>query len=277
MSCGVNRTQRVGRCGVQGLTVAKYYLHPFEEPPISHQNGSGTVFFGGCNLRCVFCQNYEVSRAERGKKITPEQLCDVFRELEKMGAENINLVTPDHVSDLIAEALSLYKPNIPVVYNSSGYALPSALEKIAPYVDVWLPDVKFFSPELSLRYTGRSDYFERAVEAVAFMAKKSAVWREDGKLLSGIIVRHLILPMCASDSIRILDELSTVLPKETPISLMRQYTPMGEIANFPELQRKITPREYRRVVDHALALGFENLFTQSKESAETVYIPKWDF
>lgn len=277
VECGTNREVSTGRCGVQGLTVAKYYLHPFEEPPISHKNGSGTVFFGGCNLRCVFCQNYEVSRAERGKKVTPKQLGEIFKQLEKMGAENINLVTPDHVSHLIAEALSIYRPNIPIVYNSSGYALVSALEEIAPHVDIWLPDVKFFSPELSLRYTGRADYFARAIEAVSFMTKKEVKWSADGKLLSGIIVRHLVLPMCASDSINVLNELRNVLPIQTPISLMRQYTPMGDIADFPELQRKITPREYRRVVDHALSLGFETIYTQSKESAEKEFIPKWDF
>ena len=170
--CGADRDKTPGRCGVQGMTIAKYYLHPFEEPPISHKNGSGTVFFGGCSLRCVFCQNYEVSRAKRGKVVTPKELSHIFEELEEMGADNINLVTPDHVSDLIAEALAFRKPNIPVVYNSSGYALVSALERIDPLIDVYLPDLKFCSPALSERYTGRKDYFERAGEAVAFMAKK---------------------------------------------------------------------------------------------------------
>lgn len=277
VACGADRTKRAGRCGVKGLTVAKYYLHPYEEPPVSHQNGSGTIFFGGCSLRCVFCQNYEVSRAERGKEITPLQLCDIFKELEDMGADNINLVTPDHVSSLIAEALSRYKPGIPVVYNSGGYALVSALREIDPYIDVYLPDVKFVSPALSARYTGREDYFERASEAVAFMAQKPMRWSDDGKLLSGILVRHLILPMCASDSVRVLDFLKSVLPKGAPVSLMRQYTPMGEIKDFPELQRKLTAREYRRVLDYALSLGFETLYTQEKSSAEKDFIPKWDF
>ena len=143
VGCGADRSIRAGACGVKGLTVAKYYLHPFEEPPISHKNGSGTVFFGGCSLKCVFCQNYELSRAERGREITPGELADIFRKLEEMGADNINLVTPDHVSDDIATALSLYKPHIPVVYNSGGYCKVAALERIAPYLDVWLPDVKF--------------------------------------------------------------------------------------------------------------------------------------
>ena len=277
VQCGADREKTFGRCGVKGLTVAKYYLHPFEEPPISHKNGSGTVFFGGCSLRCVFCQNYEVSRAKRGKSVTPKELIGIFRELEEMGADNINLVTPDHVSDLIAEALALYRPSIPVVYNSSGYALGSALERIDPFVDVYLPDLKFCSPALSERYTGRKDYFERASETVAFMAKKPVSYDETGKMLSGCIVRHLVLPMCTSDSLKVLDFLKGVIPEDVPLSLMRQYTPMGEIEGFPELARPITAREYRRVVDYAEALGFETIFTQEKESAEKAFIPSWDF
>lgn len=277
VQCGADREKTFGRCGVKGLTVAKYYLHPFEEPPISHKNGSGTVFFGGCSLRCVFCQNYEVSRAKRGKSVTPKELIGIFRELEEMGADNINLVTPDHVSDLIAEALALYRPSIPVVYNSSGYALVSALERIDPFVDVYLPDLKFCSPALSERYTGRKDYFERASEAVAFMAKKPVSYDETGKMLSGCVVRHLVLPMCTSDSLKVLDFLKSALPEDVPLSLMRQYTPMGEIEGFPELARPITAREYRRVVDYAEAIGFETVFTQEKESAEKAFIPSWDF
>ena len=277
VQCGADREKTFGRCGVKGLTVAKYYLHPFEEPPISHKNGSGTVFFGGCSLRCVFCQNYEVSRAKRGKSVTPKELIKIFRELEEMGADNINLVTPDHVSDLIAEALALYRPSVPVVYNSSGYALVSALKRIDPLIDVYLPDLKFCSPALSERYTGRKDYFERASEAVAFMAKKPVSYDKMGKMLSGCIVRHLVLPMCTSDSLKVLDFLKGVLPGDVPLSLMRQYTPMGEIEGFPELARPITAREYRRVLEYAEALGFETIFTQEKESAGKAFIPSWDF
>ena len=275
IACGADRSVRAGACGVKGLTVAKYYLHPFEEPPVSYANGSGTVFFGGCSLRCVFCQNYELSRAVRGKEVTPAQLADIFRTLEEMGADNVNLVTPDHVSDLIAEALSLYKPHIPVVYNSGGYCKTDALERIAPYIDVWLPDLKFCSPDLAERYTGRRDYFDFASRAVAFMAQKNAVWQE-GKLLSGLLVRHLVMPSCTSDSLHVLDFLHRTLPPRTPVSLMRQYTPMGHSA-LPELQRTLTAREYRRVTDYALALGFDPLYTQEKESAGRAYIPDWDF
>lgn len=277
VECGADREHTAGRCGVKGLTVAKYYLHPFEEPPVSHKNGSGTVFFGGCSLRCAFCQNYEVSRADRGKEITPKELAEIFRKLEEAGAENINLVTPDHVSHLIAEAFGYYRPDIPVVYNSSGYCKVEALEQIAPFVDIWLPDAKFFSPELSLRYTGRADYFDYAKAAISFMAQKTAVFREDGKMLSGTIVRHLVLPMNAGDSINVLTALRPLLPPGTPLSLMRQYLPMGEADKFPELTRRITAREYRRVLDCALALGFTNVFTQEKSSADAAFVPQWEY
>ena len=276
VNCGADRTLRAGRCGVTGLTVAKYYLHPYEEPCLSPNGKSGTVFFGGCNLRCVFCQNFEVSRAERGKKVTPRELADIFKTVEDMGADNLDLVTPDHVSPLVAEALSLYKPHVPVVYNSSGYALPAALREIDPFIDVYLPDFKFFSPELSARYTGRADYGEVAQAALSFMAKKPIRRSGDRQLLSGVLVRHLVLPMCTSDSLRVLDILKELLPEGAPLSLMRQYTPMGDIAGFPELSRKITPREYRRVADYALALGFSPLYTQEKDSAEKSFIPAWD-
>ena len=275
VNCGVDRTKTVGRCLTHGLVIAKAYRHPYEEPPISYKNGSGTVFFCGCNLKCVFCQNASLSRMERGKEVTPKELAEVFRALEEEGAENINLVTPDHVSPLLKEALSLYRPKIPIVYNSSGYATIEALQEIDPYVDVYLPDLKFFSPALSERYTGRRDYFTYASKAIEFMAKKP-IRTADGKLLSGILVRHLIMPSCTSDSLKILDFLHALSPA-IPLSLMRQYTPMDLNSPYPELNRKITAREYERVLSYALALGFDTVYTQEKESADPDFIPNWDF
>ena len=274
--CGTDREKCAGRCGVKGLTVAKYYLHPYEEPPICHTNGSGAVFFGGCSLRCVFCQNYEVSRAERGKALSPKELAAIFEELEERGADCIDLVTPDHVLNLIAEALELHRPKVPVVYNTSGYCKVESLALIAPYVDIWLPDFKFFDRTLAKRYTGREDYFDYAAEAIKYMAKKPLLFEGD-KLLSGLMVRHLVLPACSSDSMRVLDFLKETISSDTPLSIMRQYTPMGDIAGYPELNRGITGREYRRVVDHALSLGFTRIFTQGKESATVEYVPHWDF
>lgn len=278
IECGADRTKSVGACGVSGLRIAKYYLHPFEEPCISFQKGSGTIFFTGCNLRCAFCQNYEVSRAKRGKAITPLQLTDIFKELEDMGAENISLVTPSHLTAYLVRAFELYKPKIPVVYNTGSYEKIDTLKRIDPYIDIYLPDMKFYSSALSKRYLGKEDYFDVASEAVAFMANaKPLVMTKEGKMLSGCIVRHLVMPLCSSDSKAIIKWVARELPQSTYLSLMSQYTPFGEIAGFPELSRPITAREYDAALQTAFDLGITNLFSQERDSSGKNYIPKWDF
>ncbi|MBE7085622.1 MAG: radical SAM protein [Clostridiales bacterium] len=278
VECGANRLTGIGACGVSGLHIAKYYLHAFEEPCISFQNGSGTIFFTGCNLRCAFCQNYEVSRAQRGKAITAQELADIFKELEDMGAENISLVTPSHLVAYLVPAFEIYKPKIPVVYNSGGYEKIQTLKMIDPYVDIYLPDAKFYSSALSKRYLGKEDYFDVASEAVEFMANaKPLKMTEDGKMLSGCVVRHLVMPLCTNDSKAILKWFARTLPPTTYLSLMSQYTPFGDIEKYPELSRSITAREYDAVVDTAIALGIEKLFTQERKSSATKYIPEWDF
>lgn len=273
--CGADRNMKAGACGVKNITVAKFCLHAYEEPFLSPNRKSGAIFFGGCSLRCAFCQNYEVSRAKRGKELSPEELAKIFRLLEEAGAENIDLVTPDHLVTMIAEAFLIYKPRVPVIYNSSGYCRTESLRFIDPYIDVYLPDLKFCSRALSERYTGRKDYFDYASEAIRFMAKKPVLF-ENGQMKTGIAVRHLVLPCCTSDSLEILDFLKNVLPENTPVSLMRQYTPMGETDKYPELGRKLTDREYRRVRDYALSLGFSSLYTQDKESANKHFVPDWN-
>lgn len=277
VQCGADRNKRVGACGVDGIRIAKYYLHPYEEPCISFAKGSGTIFFSGCNLRCVFCQNYEVSRAKRGKALTAQELADVFKELEDMGAENVSLVTPSHVISYLLPAFEIYKPKIPVVYNSSGYDSLEGLKKIDPFIDVYLPDLKFYSPALSLRYTGREDYFERAAEAILFMANKPCVMTEEGKMLSGLIVRHLVMPLGVNDSIALLKWFKRELPERAYLSLMSQYTPFGDAEKYPELTRKVTAREYERVVDAAFALGIKNIMLQQRSSSSEEYIPSWDY
>ena len=278
VECGADRTKTVGACGVDGLRIAKYYLHPFEEPCISFKKGSGTIFFCGCNLRCAFCQNYEVSRAKRGKAITPRELTDIFKELEDMGAENISLVTPSHLTPYLVEAFELYRPKIPVVYNTGSYEKVETLQHLDPYVDIYLPDMKFYSPALSKRYLGKENYFDVASEAVAFMANaKPLKLTDDGKMLSGCIVRHLVMPLCTADSKAILKWFQRELPESTYLSLMSQYTPFGKIEGMPELSRKITAREYNAVVDTAMELGIERLFLQERASGSTEYIPSWDF
>jgi putative pyruvate formate lyase activating enzyme len=278
VECGANRLTGIGACGVSGLRIAKYYLHPFEEPCISFKKGSGTIFFCGCNLRCAFCQNYEVSRAQRGKAITPQELADVFKQLEDMGAENVSLVTPSHFIPYLVSAFEIYRPKIPVVYNTGSYEKISTLSLIDPFVDIYLPDMKFYSPALSKRYLGKEDYFDVASEAVAYMAsRKPLKMTEDGKMLSGCIVRHLVMPLCTNDSKSILKWFARELPKDTYLSLMSQYTPFGKIEGMPELSRPITAREYTAVVDTAFQLGITNLFAQERDSSGEKYIPKWDF
>ena len=278
VECGADRTKKAGACGVRGLRIAKYYLHPFEEPCISFQNGSGTIFFCGCNLRCAFCQNYEVSRAKRGKEITPRELTDIFKELEDMGAENISLVTPSHLTPYLVEAFELYRPKLPVVYNTGSYEKVEALQRLDPYVDIYLPDMKFYSPALSKRYLGKENYFDVASEAISFMANaKPLQMTDEGKMLSGCIVRHLVMPLCTADSKALLKWFARELPENTYLSLMSQYTPFGNIDGYPELSRKITAREYSAVVDTALELGIDKLFAQERASGSTEYIPKWDF
>ena len=277
VECGANRQKGVGVCGVSGISVAKYYLHPFEEPCISFEKGSGTIFFTGCNLRCPFCQNYELSRAQRGKVLSPQELAELFQKLEDDGAENISLVTPTHIVPYLVRALRIYKPKIPLVYNTSGYEKVETLQKIDEFVDIYLPDMKFYSSALSKRYLGREDYFEVAEQAIDFMSKKPLKMTKDGKMLSGLIVRHLVMPLCTSDSKAIVKWFSKHLKDTAYLSLMRQYTPFGDIEKYPELSRKITAREYNAVVDTAIEYGVEKLFIQDADSAQQSYIPAWDF
>ena len=279
VECGANRLQGVGACGVSELRIAKYYLHPFEEPCISFRKGSGTIFFAGCNLRCAFCQNYEVSRAKRGKAITPDELADIFKELEDRGAENVSLVTPSHLAAYLVRAFEIYKPKIPVVYNTGSYEKVDTLRLIDPYVDIYLPDMKFYSPALSKRYLGKEDYFDYASEAISFMANaKPLRMTDEGKMLSGCIVRHLVMPLCTSDSKALIKWFNAYLPPSTRLSLMSQYTPFGNIEGYQELSRPITAREYDAVVEKALELGLEDrLYLQERKSSGESYIPSWDF
>ena len=276
VGCGADRQNLVGRCSVKGLKIAKYYLHPFEEPPISFSKGSGCIFFCGCSLRCAFCQNFELSRNVRGREISVKELSDIFKELEDMGADNINLVTPTHYADKIAEAFALYKPDIPVVYNTHGYEKMETLEIVDTFTDIYLPDLKFIDPYLSEHYTGRSDYADYALPAIRFMAQKPLKYDGGGKMLSGCIVRHLILPLAAYDSVKIIDFIAT-LPNSVYLSLMSQYTPFGESDKFPELRRKITAREYKMVRDAVVRNNLKNVFLQDDSSSDASFIPKWDF
>lgn len=276
--CKVNKTEQKGFCGTDDkIFIAKYYLHKFEEPIISGTNGSGTVFFCGCSLKCVFCQNFELSRSLRGKEFSVEQLADIFRFLEDQGAHNINLVSPTHYSNKIIDALKIYRPKIPLLYNTHGYECIENLNTLNDFVDIYLPDCKFYSPEISQKYCGKKDYFEVASKAIEFMANsKPLKFDDNGLIKSGVVVRHLVLPQNVSDSKKILDWFNGIKDKAF-IDVMSQYTPFGDVESFPELKRKLTKREYDSVIDYAISLGIENMFYQEQQSASEKYIPNWDF
>ena len=256
--------------------IARAALHFWEEPCISGARGSGTVFFSGCTLRCAFCQNYEISHLGQGREITVRRLSDIFKALEDQGAHNINLVTATPFAYAVLDALSLYRPAVPVVWNTGGYETVETLNLLRGAVDIYLPDIKHFSPRLSRLCAGAPDYFETASRAVSEMCRQTgpAAYDENGMLLRGVIVRHLILPGCTADSRRVLDFIAESLPKGTPVSLMRQYTPSPHCA-IPGLDRRVTDAEYRRVLDRFEALGLAG-YTQEKESADAAYTPPFD-
>ncbi len=280
-ACGADRARGVGYCGVGGeFLVARAALHPWEEPPVSGANGSGTVFFAGCNLRCVYCQNREISRGGAGKQMTAEELAAVFLDLQAQGAANINLVTPTHYAEKLAAVLRAVRPalKIPVVYNCGGYEKVETLRKLQGLVDVYLPDCKYFDAELSARLSGAPDYFEVCSAALGEMLRQVGrpVYGSDGILLRGVIVRHLVLPGYRRDSIRILDELARRFGTEAfLLSLMRQYTPeFAYDAKDSNLHRRVTSFEYESVADEAQKLGFSGFF-QTADSATAAYTPRF--
>ncbi len=274
--CNIDRNLGKGYCGESNeIKIAKYSLFMFEEPCISGEKGSGAIFFSGCSLKCVFCQNYDISSLDFGKTITPNKLAEIFKELEEMGAENINLVNPTHFVKGIIEALKIYKPNIPVVYNTHGYENIETLNEISKYVDVFLPDLKYIDPMLSSKYSKCGDYFEKTSKVLLAMRKLKEDKFENGMMKQGLIIRHLILPLCTYDSIKILEWIKQNL-LQTKVSLMAQYTPYAKASNYPEINRKITKREYDKVVSKYLELNLDG-YVQERDSSSTIYIPKWDF
>ena len=283
-NCGVDRTAgRKGYCGEDcSIVVARAALHMWEEPCISGREGSGTVFFSGCNLRCVFCQNYDLSRAKAGVLITADRLADIFTELESKGANNINLVTPTHFVPQIKEALELARRKglrLPIVYNCGGYESVDTLRMLEGYVDVWLPDFKYRSDELAMRYSGAADYFERASEAIAEMVRQTGgtcEFDKNGIMTRGVIVRHLVLPGHTADSKRLLRYLHENYGDSIYISIMNQFTPMTDLSEYPEINRTLSKEEYDRVVSFAERIGITKGFIQQGETAKESFIPAFD-
>lgn len=277
--CNINRETAVGFCrSPVAFRVARAALHFWEEPCISGKNGSGTVFFSGCNLQCVFCQNYEISRENKGMEITDDKLIAIFESLIAQGAENINLVNPTHYAERLAAVLSEWHSPVPVVYNSSGYESVEALQKLEGLVDIYLPDFKYIRPEKAYRYSGAEDYPSVVKAALAEMRRQQPqeLFDERGMLQKGLIVRHLILPANTNSSLAILDYLKRHFP-DTMLSLMAQYTPCGDLRDVPEIDRQITKREYNKVADYAIDIGFEKIFLQKLSSSDKKFIPAFDF
>ena len=275
--CGVDRSLKPGFCGMgESPRLARAALHFWEEPCISGTRGSGTVFFSGCTLRCAFCQNYEISHLGQGKDISVRRLADIFKMLEDQAAHNINLVTATPFVPAVLDALNLYRPALPIVWNTGGYETLETLKLLEGAVDIYLPDLKHVSPRLSKLCAGAPDYFEVASKAIQEMCRQTgpAVYDDQGMMKKGVIVRHLILPGCTMDSCKVLDFIAEQLPQDTPVSLMRQYTP-SPYCKISGMDRRITDAEYRRVLEHFEALKLTG-YTQEKESADAAYTPPFD-
>lgn len=284
--CGVDRSVQRGYCGqTNEIRIARAAPHMWEEPCLSGQNGSGTVFFCGCTLGCVYCQNAAISRAdtvERGKTVSTGELADIFLRLQKIGVHNINLVTPTMFSPYIRKAIDVARAcglTLPIVYNTSGYETPEGLSYVSDRINVYLPDFKYISPELSKRYSHAEDYPEHASSSLAYMVKKIGQAELDmgGIMKRGVIVRHLLLPGQLSESTRVLDYLFSEYGNDIYYSLMSQYTPMTTLdtEKCPELARRVTTYEYRKLIDHALALGIKNGFAQGTGAARESFIPEF--
>ena len=268
-------TEGAGYCGMgTDPVVARAARHDWEEPCISGTQGSGTVFFCGCTLGCVFCQNATISRrGHQGISLTPEALAELFRRVEGLGVHNVNLVSPTHFAPAVLQALRIYKPSIPVVWNSSGYELPETIAAAAGLVDVYLPDWKYAKASTAEELAGAPDYFAVALRAISAMCAQTgpAVYNEQGLLLRGTLVRHLVLPMRVDETITILQAIARDLPAGTPVSLMRQYTPMNGVT-AKGMDRRLTAREYARARDAFFALGLDG-YLQEKEAATSAYTP----
>lgn len=280
-ACGARRTETEGGgfCGLgTNPVVARAALHFWEEPCISGKRGSGTVFFTGCCLKCVFCQNYQISTEKAvGKMVGVQELADIFDRLAAQGAHNINLVSPTQFVPAIIEALKLRNTRIPVVYNSGGYESLQTLKMLDGLVDIYLPDFKYADNALALKYSGAPDYVENAKACVLEMARQTgpAQYDDEGMMTRGTMVRHLILPGNTRNSIAALDWLSENLPDGALVSLMAQYIPCGKAADHPEINRRITRREYQKVQEHLFALNLDG-FVQEPESASQSFIPPFN-
>ena len=280
--CNINRNKgKIGRCkATNKIKVALYSVHNFEEPCISGEKGSGTVFFSNCNLNCIYCQNYEISQQGRGKKI--EELSDIFIKQQKRNVENINLVTPTSYVPQIIEAIKIARKkglNIPIVYNTNGYENIETIKMLDGYVDIYLPDLKYYYNDIAKKYSKIDNYFEIATKAIKEMEKQigKTVIDENGIMKKGIIIRHLVLPNNIENSKKILKWIRENMNNDTYISVMAQYFPTYKAKEDLELNRKLTKQEWRKIEEYIEELGIENGFIQELGDHEEEYVPKWEY
>lgn len=280
--CGSDRYISTGACGADAeIQVSKAFLHQWEEPCISGEKGSGTIFFSGCNMKCVFCQNHKISQENFGKKISISRLAEIMLELQDKGAHNINLVSPTPYAAHIVEAVKIAKAealSIPVVYNTNGYESVKTLRMLKGTIDIYLPDIKYCSDAFALKYSKVRDYFIHASEAVLEMIEQVGypVFDDSGIMQRGVLIRHLILPDLLEDSKKILNWIKADLGEQAYVSLMCQYTPMFNAGNYEEINRRLEDWEYDLIIDHFFKIGLENGFIQELESANSCYTPDFD-
>ena len=282
--CNINRNKgKIGRCkATNKIKVALYSVHNFEEPCISGEKGSGTVFFSNCNLNCIYCQNYEISQQGRGKEISIEELSDIFIKQQKRNVENINLVTPTSYVPQIIEAIKIARKkglNIPIVYNTNGYENIETIKMLDGYVDIYLPDLKYYYNDIAKKYSKIDNYFEIATKAIKEMEKQigKTVIDENGIMKKGIIIRHLVLPNNIENSKKILKWIRENMNNYTYVSVMAQYFPTYKAKEDLELNRKLTKQEWREIEEYIEKLGIENGFIQELGEHEEEYVPKWEF
>ncbi len=280
--CGTDRfSGKIGFCGSDNrIKIARSALHFWEEPCISGKNGSGTVFFSGCNMKCIFCQNHIISTGGKGREVSVRELSDEFLRLQDMGAHNINLVTPTHYVPHIISALDIAKERgltLPVAYNCGGYENVETIKLLWGYVDIYMPDIKYFSDKYALEYSKAPDYFRYAAEALEEMVSQvgTPIFDNDGIMKKGVIVRHLMLPGLLFDTKKIMDYLARQYGNNIYISLMSQYTPMPAVSSHKNLSRRLTKAHYESMVDYIELLGLENVFVQDIASATESFIPEF--
>lgn len=281
--CGVNRLKgELGVCSAgDSIRIARAALHLWEEPPISGENGSGTVFFSHCNFKCVFCQNHEISQNYNGATISIERLSDIFLELQQKGANNINLVTPTHYVPQIIEALDIAKVKglkLPILYNTNGYDSLDTIKYLDGYIDVYLPDFKYFNNKYAIKYSKVNDYKDNLIPVLKEMIRQtgSTKFDDNGLITKGVIIRHLMLPGLLFDSKKVIDTIYKTFGNQVYISIMNQYTPMFKACEYPEINKRLNSKHYESLINYASEIGVINGFIQDSEASSTDFVPSFN-